>query len=98
MAKEETGVLKVLSPVAAKAPMHVQPAARPASLNNKTVGLMWNGKPGGDVALTVVGELIQKAFPGVKFFKTYWNSFPNTNRQIEEIVSTCNVVVGTTGD
>lgn len=91
-------VLRTFSPVAAKAPLHVQPAERPASLDEKTVGLIWNGKPGGEVALEVVAEFLRKRFPRAKFFKSGWNSFPFTGRQTEEIVATCDVVVGTTGD
>ena len=100
MQRDETerGVLKVLSPVAATAPMHVRPADRPTSLDNKTVGLIWNGKPGGDVALGVVAEFVRKYFPEAKFFKSWWNSFPYTRSQMEKIVATCDVVVGTTGD
>ncbi len=97
-ASEGSGVLKTFSPVAAKAPLHVQAAGRPASLDGKTVGLIWNGKPGGDVALSVVAEYIKQRFPAAKFFKSDWNSFPFTPAQTEEIVATCDVVVGTTGD
>ncbi len=95
---EMAGVLRTFSPVAAKAPLHVQPADRPASLDGKTVGLIWNGKPGGDVALAIVAEFVKKRFPGARFFKSGWNSFPFTGKQTEEIVATCDVVVGTTGD
>ena len=100
MKKDEAtrGVLKVFSPVAAQAPLYVPPANRPASLDQKTVGLIWNGKPGGEVALGIVGEAIRKAFPGVKTFESSWNSYPFTDSQIEKIVSNCDVVVGTTGD
>jgi hypothetical protein len=100
MKKDEAtgGVLKVFSPVAAQAPLYVPPAKRPATLNQKTVGLIWNGKPGGEVALAVVRESIRKAFPEIKVFESSWNSYPFTDSQIEKIVSSCDVVVGTTGD
>ncbi len=93
-----TDVLKTLSPIAAKAPLRVEPAKRPASLRDKTVGLLWNGKPGGEIALDVLAEMIEKRFPGVKFWHSTWNSFPFTRAQHEEIIANCDVAIGTTGD
>ena len=50
--------LEVLNPVAqqrgALTAMPINP--RPASLSNKTVGLLWSGTHGGDVALKRAGE------------------------------------------
>ncbi len=91
-------MLKTLSPVAAKAPLRVEPEKRPATLDGKTVGLLWNGKPGGEIALAVLAEMIEKRFPGVKFWRSTWNSFPFTRVQHEEIIANCDVAIGTTGD
>lgn len=91
-------ILRTLSPVAAKAPLRVDPATRPASLEGKTVGLVWNGKPGGEIALKVLSEMLEQRYPGVKFWRSSWNSFPFTQAQHEEIIANCDVAIGTTGD
>ena len=46
-----TGEMKVLNPVAAQDTREFPVAARAASLDGVTLGLAWNGKPGGDIAL-----------------------------------------------
>ena len=93
-----SSLLKVFKPVASRSIMHVQPAERPTSLNNKTVGLVWNGKPGGDVALGQIAEFVRKNFPEAKLKEMFFGSFPFTRSQIERIIATCDVAVGTTGD
>jgi hypothetical protein len=93
-----SSILKVCKPVAAKASMHVQPADRPTSLNNKTIGLVWNGKPGGDVALGQIVEFVINYFHEAKFKEFFYNGFPFTKSQIDQIATGCDVVVGTTGD
>ena len=52
--------LKVMNPVSPQAgEVKGAPyAARPASLEGKTIGLMWSGKAHGDDALRKAGELI----------------------------------------
>ena len=41
------------------------PAPRPDSLEGKTIGLVWNGKANGDVALKRAGELIRRRTCGI---------------------------------
>lgn len=98
MKDDSISKLKVFKPVAAKATIHVQPANRPPSLNNKTVGLVWNGKPGGDVALGQVAELLKKYFNGVNIKEFFYGQFPFAKNQIGQITAGCDVVVGATGD
>ena len=95
---ESTDILKTLSPIAVKAPLRVEPAKRPDSLQGKTIGLLWNGKPGGEIALEFLAELLEKRFPGVKFWRSTWNSFPFTGAQHELIIAHCDVAIGATGD
>ena len=39
---------------------------RPKSLDNLTIGLVWSGTHGGDLALNRAGEIIKERFSGVK--------------------------------
>lgn len=41
-------------------------AARPSSLDGKTVGLVWNKKPDADILLQEIGKLIEERFKDVK--------------------------------
>ena len=47
------------------------PAARLDVLDGKTIGLFWNGKPGGGVALARVKENLSKRFKNMSFVDTY---------------------------
>lgn len=45
--------------------------AHPASLQDKTVVLRWNGKPNGDKFLTRFGELLSQQIKNVKIIKMW---------------------------
>jgi len=92
------GSLRVHNPVATKAPLYVKSADRPASLAGKRIGLLWNGKPGGDIALNVLEEHLSKRYPDATFWRSDWYSYPFTDDQIEKVVEHCDVAIGTTGD
>lgn len=49
----------------------IEIASRISTLEGKTVGLKWNGKPNGDLFLDRVAELLTKQVPGVKIVKFY---------------------------
>ncbi|RYF32708.1 MAG: hypothetical protein EOO21_06540 [Comamonadaceae bacterium] len=95
---EFSGSLRVHNPVATKAPLYVRAAPRPGTLAGKRIGLIWNGKPGGDVALEVAAEHIAKRFPDATFWRSDWYSYPFTDPQLQQIVDHCDVAIGTTGD
>lgn len=44
-------------------------ARRPISLEGKAVGIVWNGKPGGDALLDRLGELLTERFHLSKIIK-----------------------------
>ncbi len=46
-------------------------APRITSLEGKTVGLRWNGKPNGEILLNKVAELLKVKVPGIKVIKFY---------------------------
>jgi hypothetical protein len=55
----------------------IAPAARPADLNNKTIGLAWNGKPGGQDALEEIVHLLRERYVGLQFVR-YWEVLPES--------------------
>ncbi len=50
-------------------------AGRSRDLDGKTVGLLWNGKPGGDALLDEVGRSLSKRFPGAAMVR-FWETRP----------------------
>ena len=60
-------------------------APRLDTLEGKTVGLLWNGKALGDVALKRTAELISERVPNVTF-KFYSGSMPNSPKLLEDLV------------
>jgi hypothetical protein len=66
---------ELVNPEGAARPTLLSAAARPATLEGKTVGLAWNGKPGGDAALDEIAALLTEQVPGVRCIK-FWESLP----------------------
>ncbi len=94
--------LEILNPVAEIMPMVVPAAPRLESLDGKTIGLFWNMKAGGDVALAAVSEELAKRHPGIKF-RSYTGSVGSlvrlaTPADQTRMAAECDAVVGTTAD
>ena len=94
--------LEILNPVAEMKESRVSPATRVDSLSGKTVGLFWNMKAGGDIALAAIAEELAKRHEGVTF-KNYIGSVGNlvrqaTTEQVEKMASECDAVIGTSSD
>jgi hypothetical protein len=72
-------------------------AARGSGLEGKTIGLWWNLKRGGEVALRRVGSRLQERFPGVDLV---WleDQFPASVDTVNHATKDCQAVVGATGD
>jgi len=60
---ESNVVLEVCNPEGALAEKGTKLAPRLKTLEGKRIGLVWNGKPNGDVLLKEVGKLIKERFP-----------------------------------
>ncbi len=58
--------LQIKNPVAQVLIRRSALAPRLPSLNKGRVALYWNGKPGGDIALTHLGELLKARHPDLK--------------------------------
>ena len=76
--------------------------ARLSSLADKTIGLFWNGKNGGQTALRRTRENLERAYPGIKFID-YLGSMGGVMRraseeQLDQIARECDAVIGTTAD
>ena len=83
MVSAENTSIEVLNPTADAYGETVSPLApRLESLDGKVIGLLWNGKPLGDVALKTVGGLIKERYPtaDVRFF-------PGTIRFTKELLA-----------
>jgi hypothetical protein len=74
-----------------------EPAKRPRSLDNLTLGLIWNSKRGGEIALGHAGELIRGKYRNVKVIR-YDGSMPCDKALLERAQAECDIVVGSTGD
>ena len=92
--------LEVLNPVAQQrgvlTAMSINP--RPASLSNKTVGLLWSGTHGGDVALKRAGDMIQERFANVTLNFYTGGGYPAPPHIVKQAGEACDVVIGATAD
>ncbi len=96
--EEET--LRVLNPVAIHRFKPIPPAKRLKDLKNKKIGLYWNNKPRGNVALARVKELLSQRFEGMSFEGFETGPVEGASKEWLEKVRKSGVdgVVGTTGD
>lgn len=88
--------LEVLNPVALVTARKSRLAQRPSTLSNKRVALYWNGKPGGEVALARVGELLDERFENLQL--TLIKSSVGGFRARLEDAKAFDAVVASTGD
>ena len=90
-------VWEVYDPTAEYEAVIHKSAPRPDGLNNKRVGLFWNGKPSGNIMLDSIGELLQSRFEGIQL--TFYNAeFPAAPEIIKKMAAESDVVIGSTGD
>ena len=91
--------LEVSNPVALiKGELEASPmATRPDTLNGKTIGLVWNGKANGDVALKYAAEVIEKRIPNVRF-KFYSGALPCSQTLMEKAKTEVDLAIGCTAD
>jgi hypothetical protein len=92
-----TNQLQILNPVASRDDREYASAPRVASLEGKALGLAWNGKPGGNIALERLAQRIQETHKNVRVLKLY-DDHPFGQHVIDKIIATCDVVVGSTAD
>ncbi len=91
--------LEVLNPVAqSEGETKVSMTARRSrSLDGLTLGLLWNGKRGGEIALTKAGELVRSKYRNVKVIR-YDGSMPCDKELMKKAREECDIFIGSTGD
>ncbi|MFQ5861291.1 MAG: hypothetical protein ACE5IG_07075 [Dehalococcoidia bacterium] len=91
--------LEVLNPVAAiQGELKKSVAApRPRTLDGLTLGLLWNGKRGGEVALMHAAELLEGHYRDLKVIR-YDGSMPCPPAMVQQAHQECDVVIGSTAD
>jgi hypothetical protein len=93
--------LSILNPIGVVEVQVEKPAPRLKDLNGKRIGLFWNTKMRGDLALRKIEELLKKKFVGMEFTwfeqKTYAEGL--RPKEIETIKGLRNqAMIGTSGD
>jgi hypothetical protein len=88
----------VLDPTGERSPVHRERAARPASLEGKTVGLLNITKPRGEVFLDRLAEHLERRGMTVKRYSkpTFTKNAPVDLRH--EIATQCEVVIEALAD
>ena len=93
-------LLEVLNPVAKQRAMENVKSINPrlSTLNGKTIGLVWSGTHGGDVALNRVGEMLKERFENVQTRFYTGGNYPNPHHILRQAAEECDAVIGATGD
>lgn len=97
----EVTTLEVLHPVAKQNKLIFQETApRLSDLRGMKVGLYWNSKAGGDVALDEVARLLKSKYKNIEFENFLSASMsPATPEFMEKVIqSKCDAYVGSTAD
>ena len=93
--------LEVLDPVAKEGEqIAVDPAPRLTGFDGKKIGLYWNTKAGGDVALDEVSRLLQSRFKDLEFETFSSASWDRVSTEVLEqmVHSKCEAFVSSTAD
>ncbi|MBU6423515.1 MAG: hypothetical protein KGJ98_00025 [Chloroflexota bacterium] len=94
--------LKVVDPVAPVVVTKVAPAPRAGDLAGKRVGLYWNMKGGGDVALQRIEQLLSERYSGIAFSYHQGDVGAMTRRVTkglaDTIAASVDALIGTTAD
>ena len=93
-------LLEVSNPVAQQRGMMniLRTNPRPKSLDGLTIGLVWSGTHGGDLALNRAGEIIQERFSDVSINFFTGGNYPTTPPIVKQAGEECDVVIGATAD
>ncbi len=88
---------EVLNPVAEYETLMLALSPRLADLDEKKVGLFWNGKPNGDLLLEAIARLLERRFKHIKTIKFNLSISvgPENRRQMAE---QCDAVIAAIGD
>jgi len=90
--------LEVFNPVAARNELRFEPSKRVTSLKGLTVGLVWNFKVGGNVAMRRIAENLKRELGYTFNVVEFSDEFPFAESTVENIADTCDCVIASTGD
>ncbi len=93
-------LLEVRNPVAQQRGVidSIKTNPRPETLDGKTVGLLWSGTHGGDIALKTAARLIQERFKDVKVNLYNGSGYPAPDDVRNKCIEESDVVIGATAD
>ena len=80
-------------------------ASRVDTLDGRKVGLLWNGKPNGDVFLNRIAELLEKNYKGIEIIK-FWEVDPEgtalitkySDETLDRIANSVDIVIASQAD
>jgi hypothetical protein len=80
-------------------------ASRVSTLEGRRIGLLWNGKPNGDIFLDRIAEILEKKYKAIEIIK-FWKVDPEhtalSNKYSEEtldrIANSADIVIASQGD
>lgn len=94
--------LTVMNPVAPSVERTASPAPRVQGLGGKRIGLYWNMKSGGDVALQHIADVLGRRYPDSTFSLHIGDVGAMTRRvtkgAADKIAASVDALVGTTAD
>ena len=101
--KKETSVYCPTGVAITKKYLNISP--RLDTLDGKRVGLLWNGKPNGDVFLNRVAELLEKNYKSIKIIKV-WEIDPDgtaisnkySDEALDRIANSADIVIASQAD
>lgn len=93
-------LLEVLNPIGRQRGLmnSLTISPRPNTLDNKTVGLLWSGTHGGDLALNRAGAMLQERFDNVTVNFYTGGNYPAPPPIVQQAARECDVVIGATAD
>jgi len=92
------GDLEVYSPISEVNPKGFVPSRRPTNLQGKRIGLWWNEKAKGDIALRTIERELAKRYPDAEFV-WFEYMYPTPAQAYEEVRGAkLDLIIGATAD
>ncbi|SDI28740.1 hypothetical protein SAMN05216352_106140 [Alteribacillus bidgolensis] len=92
--------ITVYNPTKSPVPEQAQTAPRPLSLENKTLGLIDNGKRNADTVLQYIGRHLKERFQLKEIITVKKSSFSHAipDREADQLKKQCDLVISGIGD